>query len=235
MDKDTDILQPDASTGAAEGEVIQTEATEEQPPAPEFVTKSEFQKALDERLEQSTRHWQSVVDKQVAEARRETQKATDYARSLESRVQFTEQQAFSQLDPEEQWKRRIEMQLAQSRAPQQPQYPPELISELQEANIEVSDPRIDWATGERNPVAGSRRFLKSIERIKAENAKTSEVKKEEPPKPPPLTVPVETGPKGKAARRWTKDAITDLSPSQFKALSKEDRAEMNKAISELSK
>jgi hypothetical protein len=181
MSEDKDTLQTEeAPVGELEvTEEIQPEAKEEQPPAPEFATKAELNKTITELRQELTeakehvKRFQSIADSRGAEAK------TAFAsiRSLESQIQSLNNQALSTLDPEEQRLRRIEMRLQQTdRQPQQPQYPTEILEDLREAGVEVSDSRIDWAQDATNPIQGYKRFKASIERIKSEVVKTSKSK-----------------------------------------------------------
>lgn len=182
MAKEKGSLPEDLPAGEPEGEVIQPETTEEQPPAPEFDAKAELEKVkkeLRQELDESKRHFQGVADKQVDDAKRLTQEATQRAQYAESRLGTLEQQTLSTLDPEEQRLRRMEMELARMRAERaKPAFNP--WAELEQAKVSPFDPRVDWAMTEQNQEAGLKRFRDSVERIKSEEqAKASKVEETE--------------------------------------------------------
>jgi len=181
MVQDKDALQAEESVE----EEVQPETIEEPSPAPEVVTKDSLDKeltALRQQLKESeerSSRFQSVADSRSAEART----AFQQNRQLQSRVEAIEAANLSQLDPEEQWKRRMEMQqaqlLAQQGVQQQTGHHPQLVWEVLRVGISENDPRIDWGSQNVPGEEGALRFFNSLNRIKQEDATTKEEPKEE--------------------------------------------------------
>lgn len=194
-----DVVEP--------AEFLESAEPKEEPPAPSVLKMEDIQKEIKKAVDEKDKHWQSVVDKEIAkgtsEARRQAALVTMRTQQLEQRFQLLEQQRVRGLEPEEQMQYRLAALERDRRVAQQPPanpIPPMALQKLAELGISPDDPRIEKAWEyETDFYVGYRSFLDSLGRIYQEEvAKAApEEKRIEPEeigevKAPPETVGVES-------------------------------------------
>ena len=231
MSKDKEDLQSEPTTVEPEGEVLQS--TEEAPPPPEYITRDVFESEVNRRMEDARRQIQSVADKEIAKVKRESRMAIREAQDASSRSRFFEQQYRSTLTQED--LARMPYYQPQARSKE------DILLELGVTDVDAANPELDWAEDVKDGIVGRFRLMASVNRIRDKTLKESEKEvveevpeKKEPEKPkapPPQSPPVETGPKGKAARKWTREQLSDLQKTGgLKSLSRDERKELDDAI-----
>ena len=168
----------EGATGESEGETPKVSPT----PEPDKLAELEARLREDfgKQLEEKDSHWQSVKDREVKAARREVGTFKRRAESAESRMnairtaasrnpQLAAQIKAADLEERERvaWERDSQDRVEQTRK----EYFDVMSETIKGLDIDINDPRLDWADDAEDSIAATRRIMSSVSKIKKEEAK----------------------------------------------------------------
>ena len=224
-------------------EPVETEAepTEVQPPAPEYLTKEEFETRLNEGIKEASGRIQSGYERWRKEFKQKVDAAEKRALQAEQKADYlARQQLLDSLDPEQRAKAEAFLRPPEQAAPQQfsrAQAREILLTRsakvrdmVESSGVDPDDDRIDWGEDALTADDAVYRVEKSLAALKPPEkeakVETKAVKENlETPKAPPVET---TGARAGARRKWTKAEIDALPLEEYR----EHREEIDKAHAE---
>ena len=177
---DDQIVQSEESVEATT-EVSGETPQEKSQPDPISKLKEELMAEFTSKLEEKDRHWQSVKDKEVKVARRETgeyRKRAEQSDAVLESLRNNPNLRIPLATAEQSARARLYEQQERMQAEEQAkqEFFDTLEDHVRDLGIDVSDQRVDWARDARDIKEANRRFHKSLAKIQKEDSTSLEEK-----------------------------------------------------------